>query len=146
MGISVISRCLAPAGFRALSERFGHLFGGVCPVGLIELLGAGGAAGPIAAGNLHATSWEFQLFHGVYHPLRFGNYRRGVGIYLGGVCSSGLIELLDAGGKAGPTDDGNWNPTGWEFQLFHGVYRPMVSGRYRRGLGIYLAGLRQRVY
>ena len=36
--------------------------------------------------------------------------------------------------------------TGWEFQLLHGVYRPLGLGRYRMVVGIYLGGSSLMVY
>ena len=54
------------------------------------------------------------------------------------VCHSVFIDLLGAGGKAAPIENGNWNSTGWEFQLFREVYRPLFFGRRRMGVCIYL--------
>ena len=96
--MSIISRGLSTAGFRALSEGSGRLFWRVFADGFIELLsGTGGESGPIENGNWGATRWGFQLFRGVYRPMGFGRYRRGVGIY-SGFPPKGFIELLGAGG------------------------------------------------
>ena len=44
--------------------------------------------------------------------MGFGRYRRGVGMYLGGV-PQWFIELLGAGGNAAPVENENWIATGW---------------------------------
>ena len=42
-----------------------------------------------------------------------------------------VIELLDAGDKAGPFENENWVANVWKFQLLHGAIRPLGFGRYR---------------
>ena len=54
--------------------------------------------------------------------------------------SQWVIELLDAGDKAGPFGGENRVANVWEFQLLHVAHRPLGFGRYRRGLAIYSGG------
>ena len=58
-------------------------------------------------------------------PLRFGSRSAWCRHLLGRVCVSWYIALFGVGGKADPVENGNWNPTVWKFQLFHGHRRLM---------------------
>ena len=75
--------------FWALPEGRGHLFGMVCPNGL---LGAGGKVGPFENDNWVANVWGFQLLRGALRPLGFGRYRGGCWDLSGRVCPNGLLN------------------------------------------------------
>ena len=100
-------------------------------------MGAGEKPSPFEKENFGSNVWEFQLFRGARRPLAFGRYRF---FFIWAGLPRWVIELLDAGEKAGPFENENWVANVWECQLLHGAHRPLGFGRYRRGVGLYLVG------
>ena len=126
---------ISPTGFRALSEGFGHLFGRVCPDGLLNYWAPAKNRARLRKRTGLLTSGDFSYYMG---PI--ARWVSGVTGWVWGFIRAFLpqwLELLGAVGKAAPFENESWAPNVWELQLLHGAHRPLGFGRYRMGVGIY---------
>ena len=139
MGISVISRGLSAAGFRALQEGCGHLFGRVFPDGLLNYWTPAKKRARLRTRTGLLTYGNFSYYMG---PIArwFSGVTGGVWAFIWAGMPKWVIELLGAYEKAGPFENENWVDNAWELQLLHGAHRPLGFGRYRGGVGIYSGG------
>ena len=122
-----------------IGEASEFIWEGVCPTGLLNSWTPVGKRARSRTGAVNLLGGDFSYCMGL-SPAGFGALSEMCGHLFGAVFPGGFMELLDSGGRAVPIENGNWNPTGWKLQLFHGVYRPLVFGRYRGVVAIFLGG------
>ena len=112
----------------------GHLFGRARPSGLLYYWASVKKQARLGTRTGLLTSGNFSYYMGPIARWVLG-VTGGVWAFIWAGLPQWVIELLDAGDKAGPFENEKWVDKVWKFHLLHGVHRTLGFGRYRMGCG-----------